>query len=337
MQLTQNPTKSFYDHYRSDIYFVRSSLFDEISNISTDFGKEAKKILTQKLAENDNRPLLGELFPWIICDLIKADKRQTKDISIGWLAIYLYTLFVDEYVDEPKVFSSSKFITGSLLLKTGLLNLSFNTSNKKYKKFIDDAFSFSAKNQQQDVIGQKSSNRSKSKVRYSEGKNYVVLACAGALASQNSKHSAFILNFTKKILLSLQYLDDIADLKKDFDSQNYTVLLSGLSKEFLSLSSKKVTRFDLISELIRNGSLLNVLIKLETLLKQSVALLKETQGAAKIHGKASELFYSLFVSIQHFRKYLSKEARDFEFLPNDQQKIIVDNVEKYIPIIAQST
>jgi hypothetical protein len=332
-----NPTIHFYKSYEKNIFDTREALFNDLSRISCEFGNEARLILEAKLKSNNNIPLLGELFPWIIKDLINGDSKMTHSISVGWLAIYLYTLFLDEYLDNPKQLQPEKFLTGSLLASTGLLRISRFTNNTPYEKYIEDALSFSAKNQRLDLLFQSEKVDLNFKESYSEGKNYVILACAGALAAKNSKHSDFIIQFTEKLLLSLQYLDDICDYQKDFIEKNYTVLLSDTfqNRPDFTTTLKTYSNRELLSELIKTGSLRRVLNKLITLLNQSIILIN---NQSKIDKKASvELFYALKFNCLALSNYLEENQDQFALLPNKSQVVILDKVEKYITIIAQSS
>lgn len=332
-----NPSIYFFRNYESSILRTRESLFEEMDNISSDFGNEARKILSLKLQSNNNSPLLGEIFPWIIKDLVDANKETTHEISVGWLAIYLYTLFLDEYVDNPKPLASTKFITGSLLAKTGLLKISRFTNNTPYESYIDEAFSFSAKNQQLDVDFQQQNTAILFKENYSAGKNYVVLACAGALAAQNSKHAEFITQFSETLLLTLQYLDDMADYKEDYNKRNFTVLLNDAFRNQPNFfnSFKSLTNRELLIELIGTGALHRAVEKVIVLLNQSILLINNNFHGSK--SSSVEFFYTLQLHCSALNNSLKKYQLNFKSLPIRNQAVILDKIENQIIIIAQSS
>lgn len=337
---TLNPVNIFYANYKSQILGVRNSLFSELELVSKDFSEEARKILDQKILSNNNLPLLGELFPWIIRDLIKSEHSSTHKISVGWLAIYLYTLFLDEYVDNPNIISSKKFITGSLLAKSGLLKISRITNNTPFENYVDDALSYSALNQSLDVtLRNKVTKSIDAKENYSKGKNYILLACAGALAAENSKYSNFITEFTESLLLSLQYLDDITDYKEDFYSGNLTVLLNEAFKEnqiFLE-KSKNVSNDALLSELISTGALQRTLEKILHLLNKSMKIIDENHLTDNSDNSAIRLFFALKINISTFIEFLKTNCIKFKNLPEESKKYILDESRRKIGIIAQST
>jgi len=335
-----NPSISFFRNYEKNILQTRESLFAELDSISSDFGNEARKILNAKLQSNDNTPLLGELFPWIIKDLVNADKETSHKISVGWLAIYLYTLFLDEHVDNPKPLNPTQFIAGSLLAKTGLLKISRFTNNTPYEDLIDKAFSFSAKNQQLDSRFQKKNTNIDFKEKYSEGKNYIVLVCAGALAAENSKHAEFITQFTKNLLLTLQYLDDITDYKEDFATNNFTVLLNDTfkRKSVINSSLKQTSNRDLLSELVSTGALQRVVEKIVVLLNQSILLIQKNKDIDLEVSKSSvDFFLTLQTYCTSLNNILRKNQDIYRSFPMEKQSAILDKVENHIALIAQSS
>lgn len=334
-----NPSITFFESYESDINRVRESLFSELDGISSKFGVEARNLLKEKLKSNKDKPLLGELFPWIIKDLVEAETDSTHQISVGWLAIYLYTLFLDEFVDDPKPISINKFMTGAALAKTGFLKLSRFTSNTAYEQYIDEAFSFSLYNQNLDVLFQKNTSQGAVKESYSAGKNYVLLSCAGALAAQNSKYGDFITKFSQSLLLSIQYLDDISDFREDFSEGNFTVLLDDVFKNnpLFQMELNRITNKELLEELIVTGALQRVINKTQLLLSQSINLIIENN--LETHSKKSsiELFKSLQFYVSSFNIFLTNNSKHFRYFSQAKQKSILDKVEKYIAIIAQSS
>lgn len=331
-----NPSVSFFELYKNKIIDCRTALFFELDKAAPEFGDEARKILDIKLQSNNN-PLMGELFPWIIKDLIDGDEVVTHDISVGWLAIYLYTLFLDEYVDNPKPLSSIKFITGSLLAKEGLLKISHFTSNTPYESLIADSLTHSALNQQLDVNHHNKTTNSDFKELYSEGKNYVVLACAGALASQNTKYADFIINFAKHMLLTLQYLDDIADFEVDYNSGNLTVLLNYAFEDqhkFLN-SLESVKKKELLGELIKTGALQRVVNKIVTLLEQIISSMNQNNIDER---KSSFKFINSLKSYcSELNNYLIVNQFVFGTKNSRNQSVVLDKVQSYIIIIAQSS
>jgi|GEM_PF-6451359 len=333
-----NPTLVFFNCYKKQVLSVRNELFDDLDSVSRKFGMRIREILKEKLIVNEQRPLLGELFPWIIKDLIDADENTTHKISVGWLAVYIYTLFLDEYVDNPSTLTPESLIASSLLAKHGLLRLSKHSNNTAYEALVEKSLSISAYGQSLDYKFQKHITNSRKKIQYSKNKNYVIMACAGAIAAENNKYGKFITDFTDNLLLSLQYLDDIADYEMDFNNGNITVLLNHafVEKPDLKDMINKYSGDEILNDLLSTGALLRSLRKIRKLLSQSIVLLQI--NVKKIENRPSfELFVSLTNHLSALITFLEKNTKRFSDLPIEKRREIIIGTKRYIPLIAQST
>jgi len=181
--MQSNPSLRFFNTFENEILSVRNELFHQLEQMTPEFSVEVRNLFEYKLKNNDNKPPLGELFPWIIKDLINLDTQLTKNISVSWFAVYLYTLFLDEYVDYKKPIKSEMLLAGSVLAKIGFMNLSKIVKGTEYEAIVDEALNESVLYQLRDVQKQKTNESIIEKEEYSLGKNKVILACAGALAA----------------------------------------------------------------------------------------------------------------------------------------------------------
>lgn len=336
--MTHTPTNVILSGYETDLINTREALFMELEEISSEFANEARHILSEKIESNHAKPLLGEIFPWLIQDLVRGDINTTKKISVGWLAIYLYTLFIDEYIDNPKPLDSTRFIAASLLAKMGLIKLSKHTNNSKYEKHFDDAFVKSAYYQNLDVKFQRQVTSIEFKESYSEGKNYILLACAGAIASENSKHGDLIIAVTKSMLLAFQYLDDLADYKDDFNLKNITYLLNDFfkTKQLNDRGYESIKKEELLSQLISSGSLERVVDKVEKLLIQSLILINQVNNESN-ESYAAQFLSELYLNIGSFNVFLKEKCFLFELKSKEEQNALLAQTEKHIYIVSQST
>ncbi|MGV8018307.1 MAG: hypothetical protein AB2L26_09045 [Ignavibacteria bacterium] len=335
-KVTINPSLLFYEYYKTDIEKCRERLFLEIGKGSTEFGNEVRKLLDKKL-HTSGSPLMGELFPWIISDLTMLNNSITYEISVGWLAIYLYTVFLDEYLDAPTLQTPSQIIAGSLLAKVGLLKISHFTTKTPYEDLVNEALTKSALCEKMDIEYQKKITNHSIKERYSRGKNMVIFSCAYAFASQNERYAGFIIDFTNHLLLALQYLDDIADYDSDFKIGNYTVLLNYALKDSRDLvkSSKILTANELLKELILTGAFIRVLGKINDLLEKIAHLIMDS---GLIEDKPSiEFLFNLKSLCSEFCNLLINNRFTFRFKSQKEQQIVLDKVRHYITIIAQSS
>lgn len=338
--IKNNPSFRFFNFYQSQIQEVRNSLFSQLEEISPDFSSEIINLFEDKLRNNDNKPPLGELFPWIIKDLTSMRTATVKKISIGWFAIYLYTLFLDEYVDDKKPIKPEVFLAGSILAKIGLTNLTKIVKGTKYESLVDKSLNESALYQLRDVRKQNTKGQLNEKEIYSAGKNKIIFACAGALAASNSKHSKFIIQLTNSLLLSLQYLDDIADFEEDFLNSNYTVLLHNIDdvkvKSLFSKTNNTSYRI-LLSQLIVNGSLERVTTKLSDLFSNSIHLIKQLDKKVISKTESYILFKDLIFLIDSLNQLLKSKAVYFPSMSKFAQEDLLNQVEQKIKYIAQSS
>lgn len=336
-----NPTIRFYKHYESEIAKVRNDLFKQLNGVTPEFSNEVRKLFEQKLKANDFRPPLGELFPWIINDLTSMNKSSTHPIATSWFAVYLYTLFLDEFVDTKRILKPEIFLAGAALAKIGFTNLAKIVKGSKYESLVDEVLNESVAYQLKDVQKQKTFAQNEEKEEYSLGKNKIIFACAGALAAECSEHQDLIIELTKSLLLSFQYLDDIADFDEDFKNENYTVLLNGLHgkrNEILNNISKISSHRVILSELILDGSLQRVTEKLIQLLNNSLLLMNKFK-VNKLNNniEAYALFFSLTYSIKQLNTDLKEISSSYRNMSDDFRDLILDKVEQHIKYIAQST
>jgi len=334
-----NPASIFYKNYEKQILTVRKELLSKVGQISKEFESEAKKILERKLETNGGNPLLGEMFPWIISDLVNGKRAETKKVSVAWLAIYLYTIFLDDYIDDPEPLSSAKFMTASILAQIGLLNIGRLTYKTEYEKEVAKAFSFAARNQGLDIKFQSVISKESVKAKYSRDKNYLVIACAGAMAAQNGRFGKSIMRFSESLLLALQYLDDIADYKSDFRSGNITVLINhALRNDLLpGLEIENTSDRELLRHLVATGAFQRVTKKLITLLDQAITIVETDSDLKSTQSTTIAFFISLRSNIMNFNSFLRKNQKDFASFDMIKQNVILDQVEKIIPLVAQST
>ena len=94
------------------------------------------------------------------------------------------------------------------------------------------------------------------------GKNSGFVAGAAAFAAVGTLDPTALVAFARSILLPFQQLDDLADFAEDYANGNYTGILVG-AKDFFARdewdSPAPLTRHELLTALIRSGSLLAVL------------------------------------------------------------------------------
>ena len=249
----ENPSFYLFTEHKKDILSTRESLFSFLEKKAPSMSLAVKNILERKLEQTqiDELPLMFELFPWIIKDLTGLSWRKTHEVSINWLAVNLYISFLDDHLDSKIEIKADEFLGASLLSQKGLINLFKIVSGTKFEKLFTDSLFNAANFQLEDVIDRAMVTKTNlEKSKSASGKNQILIACAGALAASKEDHSEFIIRLTNKILIVVQFLDDLADVESDLKHNNITVLLNEVVKES-RIDVKNIERKELIKELIQ--------------------------------------------------------------------------------------
>lgn len=321
-----------YNAHKKSINGVRQKLFLSFDNKSLLLGKAARDIYYKKTKSTSKStlPQMFELFPWVIKDLAGLSHKETKKISVSWLAIYLYVSFLDEHLDMKTEINANEFLGASVLAQHGLLNLFKIVNGTRFERIFTNSLFSSASFQLEDVLEQTKINENKfGKAKAAAGKNKILIACAGALAATKEDKSSFILEITNKLLLSIQFLDDLGDFEDDFKQNNITILLNSVAKEN-KLDILNFSRNELIGKLIESGSLLNVIRKIEESLSTAIQLIECNLNGNKKENSSYTFFTALYLSILTFSKELSEYQTVFLDLPVDERNVIIEKVDKSI-------
>ncbi len=332
LEKTGNPSILLYHSHREDILSVRKTLFTSLDKRSPSIGKAARKILQKKLNHSPIKdlPMMFELFPWLMRDLSGLDKAKTKKISVSWLAIYLYVSFLDDCLDSKNEINADEFLSASVLAQKGLINLFKIVNGTKFESLFNNSLFTSANFQLLDVLEQARVNEdSFAKANSASGKNGILIACAGAFAASKNDKADFIVKLTNKLLLTVQFLDDLADFEEDFASKNITVLLNNAVKEG-RLNPKTSGRNKLIQELISSGSLLSVVKTIESSLTTAIILINQEVKNNKKENPSYNFFTSLYLNVVSFRDYLESNQPGFSKLPFKKRSVVIEEIDKAI-------
>lgn len=324
------PFYSFAQFHRNDINGTRKLLFGALRNISPYYEVEIKRFLKKKNGGEKYVFPFGELLPWIIKDLTKWEDQESK-LGIGWLALYYYTLILDDFIDNNYT-SPPYLLTGTALARIGFCNLAKIVKGTPFETYIEKAFDDALNFELQDAQNQLKNAPLKQKITYSEGKNKVALACAGAIAAYNSKHSDFIIAFVNSLLLAIQFIDDITDFEQDAKDKNITVLLHSFPRSTISF----VNRYELLDHMISNGNLFRVVCNIYNNLQEGLNLIVDHKLFDK-NNISIQLITDLIVVMHNFKTYLSKLEKEYKKYGQKEKKNAIIKVEKYIGYFAQTT
>jgi hypothetical protein len=328
-----NPSFLAFKHYENEILSVRGDLFSFLQSKSDRIAIAAEKILEKKILSTNNKgvPHLFEIFPWLLSDLTNLDYSKSREVSVNWLALYLYVSFLDDHLDKGSNINPDEFIAASVLAQTSLINLFKIVDNTKYEDLFKECLILSAKFELQDVIEQALvSKDSFTKSESASGKNAILLACAGAIAASNEKDSDFIIEIARELLLCIQLLDDITDFEEDFKQGNITIPLNDFIREIKPSYFSKNTMLEFM---LKTNSLFKVLDRIETSLKKVVDLIHNHCVNIQQTNPALQYFSAMLTKVNQLKLYIESIEGSYENLsPNNQESIRTEFESKLIEI-----
>ncbi len=118
-----------------------------------------------------------------------------------------------------------------------------------------------------------------------------------------------------------------------------TVILNEAFKEDVKFKQdvENVTSRELLEKLIVTRALEKVIGKIQTLLNQSIFIIKKYDFDDINNSSSTELFYTLQYNLSSLNKLLVGDAIHYKEFSIEKRNIILDKVEKHISIVAQST
>src|SRR5438132_229208 len=82
------------------IAFARDAFRQEISGLPTSLKHAATISYDQRITRASGRPMLGEIAPWLVADILPVRNRAVLEtITPAWMSLYAYTLFTDDFLD----------------------------------------------------------------------------------------------------------------------------------------------------------------------------------------------------------------------------------------------
>ena len=324
----ENPVFTLHERHSSKVEQSKTSLFSRLNKIDPKIGKQIEYLYDVRKSKQPS-PYLGELYPWVIQELFDLkSNNQIQEVSQDWLALYYYTIFTDDIIDSPDSHLDGKeLISLTTLMKEGLFKLYKAVANTPYESQFEQVLNeVLRQGKAEEKLSGRIGNRTQ-KVSYTKKKNDLLKLCAMAiLAKTNSskQKSQRIMEFSDRLQLCFQYLDDISDLKEDYDDGNYTVPLNDL---FEKLDVNSVDGNTLIQKLVETGTLFNFVKEIKSLLKAIVkSVPKDNTSVSKLY------FDNLLVEIGLLEQKLLEINSD-DYIPSSK----VIDIEKRIQIVASST
>ncbi len=274
---------------------TRTRFFEllEHHKLSNSMINDVKQYLQFRDNESVDSKLMGEYFPWILKDVANLDSEKFNDIAVNWLAVYSSISMIDDKLDG-KDFGENVNLTNSvadrIVSQLGTINLFKIVVGTKYEQLFMDSLVFAANGQESDVTLQRSQNK-KEKEKSAVDKNRLLIGLSGAISAtliDNPEKADFILDFSRKVLVTLQHLDDISDYSEDLKMQNFTYLLSGIdTTKDLSTDSQ------ILEELLDSNSLKNTLDKIIQANNETIELFESGMSFINPEKESIKVFYGL--------------------------------------------
>ncbi len=330
-----NPSQIMFREYMSDIVLTRQKVGERVSNAAPLVSSGVNNLINSRLVKSKS-PALGEMIPWLLCEMFQLNKPDVQDIATAWLEIYLYTSFIDDVLDSQRAIVPNEMLAASYIFQDGIAVLSKIVDGTKYEETFKQSIEQSAENELLDI--REGHSLLADKATIAEGKNLILLSCATALAASHSLSGDKIVEFTKSILLGLQYLDDVADIEEDYLSKNYSKLLTAALNRsdgiHLINEGGGLAREEILKLLITTDSLSDLLMDTKDILSAGilVAVPKSKDNKDRICVFLSNiviLINDVLIDIDCAKKALR--------LPGAESSIAIGKVDRSIRRIAQSS
>lgn len=337
----------------------RQTFLRGLGKLPPEFGNRLADNYNDRLNRARGKPLLGEYAPWLLADMLPLNNRRSAlRIAPAWMNLYAYTLFVDDVLDTTKpVDHSHSFLASALLLERGISEISAALPrNAKIRVKLDRYFLEAA----QAVFKEINQHRQKLDAyceddvsRLGEKVALLKLCASFLLAVDGGSHpEKELLIPVAALATGAQLFDDITDWKEDWQSGNYTYLLTyafrGLTQLGIVKSPEQFTATEVLTAIVLTGSL-------EDSLNRGLGYLKNVRTSPHLrsHSPAEHLLrkmiqeHSEFVEeVVEVRQYLQRSGLLIQKSGSDWLKSLtkynptrkqIGLIDKRLTILANST
>lgn len=324
-----NLANILFQAHKSNVYSVRTEIFSSLKDGSGGINFDAEEILIRKNEFDSNTLRFYEIFPWFLSDLTGLDHSKTHEIAVNWLSMYFYITILDDYLDDGVEIKAKDFIGTAHLAQKGLLNLFKNVCNTKYEKIFNESLLASAKYQLEDTLYSSARNlKPGTRMETSAGKNSILIICASAFAASKFGSDS-ILEITKELLLTVQYLDDLADFEGDYTKHNFTELLKGLSFKS-ELNNNQFSKYDLIEKMLLSGSIEEILKNIENGTSRAIQVVTKNHLSFSSQNPSIIYLNSLIMEVVKLRNFILMNVVDYSDLSFDNKQLIIKEIDTSI-------
>jgi hypothetical protein len=314
---------------------TRLQLLRQVRQISPSLADQVSKILLMRRSLTN--VAIGEVWPWVMGDLVCAPRQKLREIAKAWLAIYVYSLLLDKACDEPQGLTGVENLAGALLFEIGYGDFSKMTSGTPWHQTIRNSIRVSIRDQELELRIAGRPNLLSLKRRACSGKNSGLLMTSAALAACSNVNGRALGQFTKQILLSFQYLDDLTDFESDWRSKNFTPLLVYARKALKGRENTTTDRAGLLEALVDSGALRIILSTCERSIANTLANFeKRTNKNIPTHSKL--FFDSLLAAIHGTVREIDRvNALILEGATATEKKGFIHGIDRHLKILAQQS
>jgi hypothetical protein len=200
---------------------------------------------------------LGELFPHMLAQSLRLEDGDRRKLAAAWLALYGYIRLVDDSLDKYGHLDGRVSMVASALLGWGLATVSSYTVGTKYEAMFLDNVNRSFYGQYEDVSNKSKIDASRAQSDVDKNRVFVAVAigfCAAADQSDDRLNQALaddrLVRSLESSVGAWQILDDLEDVKEDFDENNFTAFVR-IARECIA-SVPHPTRSEIYRALIKD-------------------------------------------------------------------------------------
>jgi hypothetical protein len=302
---------------------ARHKFYEGLQSLPNEFEEIIRDSYQERIERGHNKPLLGEIAPWILTDLMPISSHDNATAILApWMNLYAYTLFMDDLLDQPHNGRSPELLLASgLLLEKGITALCrMFPSSAHLHLNIDCRFTEAAYAALKEI--KKHRNRiqefPEADIAGIGEKVALLKLCASCLIYANNSDSS---DATKEdnVIISIgslatgmQLLDDVTDWEEDWTSTNYSYLLTSTFTKIQEMGIKRPLPYgsansdEVFIAMILTGSLEDIIDRAAYNLSQVVSAPysdSDTEGKRLL--KAIRHEYNLFaIEIADCRKLM---------------------------------
>lgn len=342
------------------VHRSRQTFFNDLQQLPRGLRTVIQKNYDQRLARGRGKPMLGEYAPWLLAEVLQIRSRTAiKSVLPPWMNFYAYSLFLDDVLDmENKSDAAPLLVASGLLLERGIARLYEGLApDTKVRVQLDKYFLESA----QAVFREFDRHRNKlhsyqpHEIRGLGEKVSLLKLCAASLllADGAEKVDEELLLPVGLLATGMQMLDDVADWREDWQSGNYSHLLT---QTLVTLRANQIITDADQSDLTEREVFASMVITgtLESYLTTGVNFLRKIIASQKLKpGTRAHMILSAIIQANADMLGVMRAVKqawiDFSanrplsrsvmaaFFRKQQTRRNLATIEKRIMIVAQST